>query len=93
MKMATPTTRTRGILVFMRGGSLYPELQRQRCGHTITEPAMAGVAYVPTETTGETGVWPRMILGKVHRRLIAAEYERLVVDGIGRTLPPPMHRT
>ena len=36
---------------------------------------MAGVAYAPMESMGETVVWPALIICKTNGRLIAAEHE------------------
>lgn len=70
-----PGERTRGLVVSMRRGRSYPELRCHRCAQTIINPTMAGVAYAPMESLGETIVWPALILCKTNQCLIAPEYE------------------
>lgn len=66
-----PDERTRGLVVSMRDGRSYPELRCQRCAGRITDPQMAGVAYAPTESIGETVVWPGLVLCKTNHCLSA----------------------
>ena len=72
--MRKPTEDTRGLIVSMGNGRSHPQLRGEQCGHAITDPQMAGVAYAPPEAMADEVVWPAVILCKTNHCLTSTEY-------------------